>query len=125
MLNQKLPSQNETQRLLKELNFLSEEAVKEFMRVAAFIGLLAFGLNAFAELNFVEYVKRNHKVLKQNVEMPQTTAFKEINPYRGVASMTDEAPESSSSEKSSEPSSLKDSPDSSSSSGSSSSELNK
>ncbi|MAV92149.1 MAG: hypothetical protein CL676_12075 [Bdellovibrionaceae bacterium] len=68
------------------------------MRVVVFIGLLAFGLNAFAKIDFVEYVKRNRNVLKKSVELPKTTAFKEINPYRGVASMTDALPEGESKE---------------------------
>jgi len=70
------------------------------MKATVLIFLLAFGPAAFAGVNFVEYVKRNYRVLKKSESKPEVTAFKEINPYRGIASAPDEnqAPEAKSSE---------------------------
>jgi len=70
------------------------------MKASLLIFLLAFGPAAFAGVNFVEYVKRNYRVLKKSESKPEVTAFKEINPYRGIASTPAEnqAPETKSSE---------------------------
>lgn len=71
-------------------NFLSEQAVKDFMKQYIYITvlflILTFVSFAKAQVNFFNYVKRNHQVLKSTAKESETVAFEEKKMFRSLAS---------------------------------------